>query len=124
MIFMKASVTLSEKDNVIYKLTHCTHSELGNKIDSFFLSEGYKAHSIHRETKTYTKGEKIMRLFFGGFADYFEQDIVIKKEGGDFYVSLPKNPAGLTVGFLGNKKIKKEFFRLNESLKAHLQVGL
>ncbi len=111
---MQIKLTDSAPDRNIYNISGCTKDGLDNKLNLFFSSEGYKLKVNDPETKTYEKGNRILRLLFGAFVKYHKQSVIIKPNGHDFQVMLLKDSTGMSGGLIGMNKAKKEFARLSQ----------
>lgn len=116
---MQLHVVDFAQDRVIYNATGCTQEELDNKLNHFFSSEGYKPKSSTAETKTFEKGNRVLRILFGAFVKYHKQSVMIKEEGGLFSVMLHRDSSGMSGGLIGMRQVKKEFERLTEAFRAY-----
>ncbi|HEX4876508.1 MAG TPA: hypothetical protein VFV31_07520 [Chitinophagaceae bacterium] len=116
---MQVSVVDFTKDRIIYNISGCTKDELLNKLNLFFVSEGYKQASTEGDTTFYTKGNRVLRLLFGAFVKYHKQSVNIKQEGEQFSVMLHKDSSGISGGLIGMNQVKKEFARLADAFKAY-----
>jgi hypothetical protein len=118
---MQTNVVDFAKDRVIYNITHCTKEELDNKLNLFFISEGYKLKSSEGESTTYTKGNRVLRLLLGAFVKYHKQSVIIKNEGELYSVMLHKDSTGMSGGLIGMNQVKKEFARLSEAFREYFK---
>jgi hypothetical protein len=118
---MEATVVDFAKDRVVYNITGTTKEELENKLNLFFTSEGYTLKSQKEGTYTYTKGNRVLRLFLGAFVKYHKQSVTIKNEGSLFSVLLHKDSSGMSGGLIGMNQVKKEFARLSEAFKNYFK---
>jgi|SRR5690606_6744849 len=117
---MKTTTFPFEKNQPVYQISDCTQTELDEKIQIFFASQGYKPFSSNGKTTTYTKGNKTMRILLGAVVEYYKQDVDITQQGKTFAVTLPKSPAGISGGLIGKRQAEKEYIRLNEAFKIYL----
>ncbi|MBI5856114.1 MAG: hypothetical protein HZB42_00585 [Sphingobacteriales bacterium] len=118
---MQSTVVDFAKDRVIYNITGCTLEELDNKLNLFFTSEGYRLKSSVGETKTYEKGNRVLRILFGAFVKYHKQSVTIKHEGDLFSLMLHKDSTGMSGGLIGMNQVKKEFTRLSEAFRSYFK---
>jgi len=118
---MQTTVIESAPDRVILNITGCTNEELENKLNLFFTSEGYTFKSSSGESRTYEKGNRVLRIIFGAFVKYNKQSVTIKHEGDLYSVLLHKESTGISGGLIGVNQVKKEFARLSEAFKAYFQ---
>ena len=116
---MQANVVDFAKDRVVYNITGCTRAELDNKLNLFFSSNGYQVKSENGETKTWKKGNRVMRILFGAFAKYHQQGVTIKQEGDLFSLLFFRDSTGMSGGAIGMNQVRKEFTRLSEAFKAY-----
>lgn len=116
---MQLTVVDFAKDRVVYNVTGCTREELENKLNLFFTSEGYKLLSSEAETRTYSMGNRTLRILFGAFVKYHKQSVITKQEGDVFSVMLHRDSTGISGGLIGMNQVKKEFARLTEAFKAY-----
>ncbi len=116
---MQATLVDFAKDRVIYNFTGCTTEELDNKLNLFFTSEGYRLKKAEGESRTYEKGNRVLRLLFGAFAKYHKQTVTVKQQGDLFSLLLQKDSTGMSGGLIGMNQVKKEFARLTEAFRAY-----
>jgi hypothetical protein len=116
---MQANLVDFAKDRVMYQITGCSKAELENKLNLFFISEGYTLKSGGEDIFTYTKGNRVMRLLFGAFVKYHKQSVTIKNEGAAFSLMLHKDSTGMSGGLIGMNQVKKEFARLSEAFRSY-----
>ncbi|MEO7922637.1 MAG: hypothetical protein ABIR30_03105 [Chitinophagaceae bacterium] len=116
---MQATLVDSAPDRIVINITGCTKDELDNKLNLFFTSEGYKLKSAENETRTYEKGNRVLRILFGAFVKYHKQSVAIKTDGQLYSLMLTKNSTGMSGGLIGMNQVKKEFARLSEALKVY-----
>lgn len=118
---MQFTVADAAKDRVIYNFTNCTKEELDNKLNLFFTSEGYKYKGEDANGKSYTKGNKILRIILGAFWKYFKLFVAVKNEGNLFSVLVQKDASGFMGGAVGVMQVNKEFTRLTEAFKVYFK---
>jgi hypothetical protein len=116
---MQATVIESAPDRIVMNITGCTKEELDNKLNLFFTSEGYKLKSAQDATRTYEKGNRVLRILFGAFVKYHKQVVAMKTDGQFYSLMLTKDSTGMSGGLIGMNQVKKEFARLTEALKAY-----
>lgn len=116
---MQLTVVDFAKDRVIFSASDCTREQLETKQDLFFISEGYKLKSSDAETRTYTKGNRTLRILFGAFVKYHKQTVVVKQDGMSFQVMLQRDSTGISGGLIGMNQVKKEFERLTDAFKVY-----
>jgi len=117
---MKPLTNTSGKNQKVYHLNDYRLDELERNLDSFFFFENYAFKSKQAGIRTYTKGDKTMRILLRALATYFEQIVIINKEEDGFSVCLPKGSVGIFGGLIGQRQVKKEFIRLGQALEKHL----
>ena len=103
---MQATVVDFAKDRVVYNITGTTKEELENKLNLFFISEGYKPKAVAGEVHTYTKGNRVMRILVGAFVKYHKQSVTLKNEGELFSLQLVKESSGMSGGLIGMNYLK------------------
>lgn len=116
---MQLTVVDFAKDRVVYNLSGCSRSELDNKITLFFTSEGYRIKTDSGDTKTWEKGNRVLRILFGAFAKYHKQGITVKQEGDLISIMLYRDSTGMSGGAIGMSQVRKEFARLTETFKTY-----
>ena len=116
---MQVKIVDSAPDRFVYNITGCTGDELDNKLNLFFISQGYRLKSAEGEMKTYEIGNRTLRVLFGAFVKYHKQSVTIKNQGDLFSVMVTKDSTGLSGGLIGMNAVKKEFARLADSFRTY-----
>lgn len=116
---MNATLVDFAKDRFVYNFTDCTKEELDNKLNLFFISEGYKYKGEEKGGKVYTKGNKALRVILGAFWKYFRMFVAIKSENNLFSVMVQKDASGFMGGAIGMHQVRKEFERITEAFKVY-----
>jgi hypothetical protein len=118
---MTSTVVDFAKDRVVYNFTNCTQEELDNKLNLFFVSEGYTYKGEKDGSKIFTKGNKVLRAILGAFWKYFKVTVTTKKENELFSVLVKKDASGLMGGAIGMHQVRKEFERMTEAFKNYFK---
>lgn len=117
---MTCTVVDFAKDRTVYNITGASASELDNKLNLFFTSEGYSVKSNKKEGETvYKKGNFVLRILFGAFVKYYQVLVVVKKQDDLFSVLVQRDGNGMSGGVIGMNQVRKEFARLNEGFKVY-----
>ncbi len=116
---MRITLVDTASDRQIYNITGCTREELDNKLNLFFIADGYKLKSSEGEIRTYEKGNRVMRLLFGAMSKYHKQSVTIKTQNDTFSVLLLRDSTGMSGGLIGMNQVKKEFARLTAAFTAY-----
>jgi hypothetical protein len=116
---MQATVVDFAKDRIVYNFTGCTKEELENKLNLFFVSQGYTYKGEKDGGKIYTKGNKVLRAILGAFWKYFKLFVSIKNEGDLYSVMVQKDASGFMGGAIGVMQVNKEFSRITEAFKPY-----
>jgi hypothetical protein len=109
---MQITIADSAADRVIYNITGCSQAELDNKLNLFFSSMGYTLKKAEGETRTYEKGNRVLRILFGAFVKYHKQSVTIRQQGDLISLLLQRDSTGMSGGLIGMNQVKKEFGRL------------
>src|SRR5258706_8460576 len=117
---MDCKVVDFSKDSIVYNITECSKEELDNKLNLFFSSEGFSRKSDTADKKTFQRGNKVLRIFFGVFVKYFRIVLSLKSEGQLFSVRVVREMnLALSGGLMGIAASRKEFSRLMEAFKVY-----
>ena len=116
---MQVKIVDAAPDRFVYNITGCTKDELDNKLNLFFMSQGYRLKSSENEMKTYETGNRTMRVLFGAFVKYHKQSVTVKNQGDLFSVMVHKDSTGMSGGYIGVRAVQKEFARLSDSFKIY-----
>jgi hypothetical protein len=118
---MHITLADSAPDRNIYNIAGCTSDEMDNKLNLFFISQGYRLKNTDGELRTYEKGNRALRLLFGAFVKYHKQSVTIKHQQNLHSVLLVRDSTGMSGGLIGMNQVKKEFARLSEAFMAYFR---
>ena len=110
------------EDRVIFNVTGGTKAELENRVNLFFISQGYKLKSTEGETITYEKGNRTARIILGAFVKYNKQSVTIKSQGDNMQLMMHRDSTGMSGGLIGMNQVKNEFQRIVDAFKANFSI--
>ena len=116
---MNCTVADFAKDRVVYNFTNCSKEELDNKLNLFFISQGYTYKGEKEGGKIYTRGNKVLRAILGAFWKYFKLFVSIKNQDNLYSVLVQKDASGFMGGGIGVMQVNKEFARVTEAFKIY-----
>lgn len=116
---MNFVIAEASKDHVFYSFSNCTREELDNRLNLFFVSQGYTYKGESENGKIYTKGNQALRVILGALWKYFKMLILVRPQGDTFSVLVKRDASGFMGGVIGVVQVRKEFARVNEAFKAY-----
>ena len=96
----------------------CTVESMAQVVEDSFNRDGYMIKTGELGNRTYSKGNRIVRLLLGAFYKYFEFHVGVHPAGENTVkVSLTKTSSGMSGGVIGVNQVKKELARLQMVLQ-------
>ena len=105
--------TASNKD-FIHVYSGISKDDLDKKIDKLFLSSGYTLKEGQPGDATYVKGDRILRILFGAFVQYFKFNVVTTQYADEVKLEVTKSTSGMSGGVIGVNQVKKELRQLEQ----------
>lgn len=119
---MKFAIVDFSQSKIVYNFSSCTRSELENKLNLFFVSEGYKQNKQKADGIVFDKGNRVLRILLGAFVSYHRIFVGIKEEPASYTVELRRESSGMSGGLIGMRQVRKEFSRLTEAFRTYFQL--
>ena len=113
--------SLETSDNKAFDIlyTDCTPESMAQLIEDSFNRDGYMIKTGDLGNRTYSKGNRIVRLLLGAFYKYFEFHVGIRAvDENTVRMSVTKTTSGMSGGVIGVNQVKKELARLQGVLQA------
>lgn len=107
--------SLETSDNKAFDVlyTDCTEESMAQLIEDSFNRDGYMIKTGELGNRTYSKGNRIVRILLGAFYKYFEFHVGVRKvDETTVRVSVTKTTSGMSGGVIGVNQVKKELARL------------
>ena len=111
---------IGAQKQILCVFANISKEELHEKIKQEIVAQGYKVLSENIENTIYEKGNRLMRLLFGIFVDYFKCSIHISEnENNQIEVFVKKETTGFSGGIIGVTQVDdklKSVYKLLETL--------
>lgn len=112
------SVHYSDKNRFEFIYDEATAEEIGTEIEKRLSSDRYIIKEGEIGDRTYTKGNRILRLMLGAFYKYYEFNVDVKpREDNTIVAAIRATSSGVSGGLVGVNQVKKELKRLETVLQ-------
>jgi hypothetical protein len=107
------SVHFSDKNRFEFIYENATADEIGIAIEKALSTDRYIIKEGALGDRTYTKGNRILRLMLGAFYKYFEFNVDVKERDDKTVIAaIRKSSSGVSGGLVGVNQVNKELKRL------------
>ena len=113
----KSKTIRIEKNRATYRFYDVDAEQLGEKVNKYLLSKGYKLEKGTSTQGVYGKGSKVWRVLLGAFVKRFEWNVLIEKDSVSSVLRLGKLAKGYVGGIIGVQQVKNEYNRLTKLLE-------
>jgi hypothetical protein len=110
-------VVHSTKNEITYTIIGYTITELDNRLNLFFSSEGYDLKSVRFDERVFEKGNRLLRNLFGAYFKFYRLRLFMKKEDDRYLLLFQKDLSGISGGLIRENQANKEFIRINEAFQ-------
>jgi hypothetical protein len=105
------------KSTSSFQYTGISVDDLSKKVETLFLSNGYKIISENGNQIMYEKGNYGLRLLLGAFCKYFKFNVAVSRiNENNCLLTIIKATTGRSGGETGMNQIKDEFLKIKTSL--------
>ena len=112
------SVHFSDNNRFEFIYENATVEEIALAVEKALSADRYIIKEGPLGDRTYSKGNRVLRLLLGAFYKYFEFNIDVKKrEDETVIVAVRKTSSGVSGGLVGVSQVKKELHRLEGVLQ-------
>lgn len=112
------SVQFSDKNRFEFIYENATVEEIGIAIEKTLSTDRYIIKEGALGDRTYTKGNRVLRLMLGAFYKYFEFNVDVKEqEDKTVMAAIRKSSTGVSGGMIGINQVNKELKRLESTLQ-------
>ena len=112
------SVHFSDKNRFEFIYENATAEEIGTAIEKTLSNDRYIIKEGPIGDRTYTKGNRILRLMLGAFYKYFEFNVDVKDQDDKTVIAaIRKSSSGVSGGLIGVNQVNKELKRLETVLQ-------
>ncbi|MBN1389924.1 MAG: hypothetical protein JXA22_04705 [Candidatus Thermoplasmatota archaeon] len=87
---------------------NCDSEKAKNIVEESFKEKGFKV-DYDGNNGVAEKGSKMMRMFFGGFADYYKIEFDVHTKKNDSVVNIKKRSSGISGGLVGASKAENMY---------------
>ncbi|HUP14182.1 MAG TPA: hypothetical protein VM187_18300 [Niastella sp.] len=110
--------TDENKDKYTFMYEGVDLNEFPQRLEKFFQTEGYKLESGNKEEGVYGTGNGVMRILFGAFVKRYTFKHRLSGTGSTLRFEFAPNMTGVSGGVVGYNKMKKEYARMADKIKA------
>ena len=112
------SVQFSDNNRFEYIYENASVEEIGLEIEKKLHNDRYIVKVGEIGDRTYSKGNRVLRLMLGAFYKYFEFNVDVKeKDDKTVVAAIRKTSSGVSGGLIGVNQVKKELQRLENVLQ-------
>lgn len=112
------SVHYSDKNRFEFIYENSTAEEIGIAIEKALSMDKYIIKEGQLGDRTYSKGNRVLRLMLGAFYKYFEFNVDVKeRKDKTIIAAIRKSSSGVSGGLIGVSQMSKEMKRLEGVLQ-------